>query len=429
MSRGKGTLTANEAWRELIDRYRIAERVEKDGLFPIEARQIKEYREPRLMAKWDSSDSLPDILKRNKLNILPVSHSSYVMGDFLLYQKLPEFGEDAVRIECVELPDFETINLQNINSEANAINVLKISGILDRFLSTGQNTATFNGRMATGPFSFWVDTSRGSRREIRVESAQCEIDGGFENQDSVVILEAKNVIHDDFHVRQLYFPYRMWKNKVKKPIRLVFSVYSNGIFRLFEYRFPDLYDYSSVELVRSQYYALQDTKITLDDLCRVRGWTQPETDDNMDGTDIPFIQANSMDNVITLLEKLHAGPMNSQQIAEFMSFEPRQSDYYFNAGRYLGLFEKNKERLASLTALGEEVYRLGYKERQLKLVGLILRHQIFVDFFDWRVQTGELPDKDSIQQKMREYRVCREGQVARRASSVLGWLRWMFRLK
>ena len=58
-----------------------------------------------------------------------------------------------------------------------------------------------------------------------------------------------------------------------------------------------------------------------------------------------------------------------------------------------------------------------------------MRQQIFVDFFDWRVQTGELPDKDSIQQKMREYRVCREGQVARRASSVLGWLRWMFRLK
>ena len=43
------------------------------------------------MAKWDSSDALPELFRKNKINILPDSRSSYVLGDFILYQKLPEF--------------------------------------------------------------------------------------------------------------------------------------------------------------------------------------------------------------------------------------------------------------------------------------------------------------------------------------------------
>ena len=48
--------------------------------------------------------------------------------------------------------------------------------------------------------------------------------------------------------------------------------------------------------------------------------------------------------------------MTSQQIAELMDFDIRQSDYYYNAGRYLGLFEKKREDgqvLTRLTALGQ----------------------------------------------------------------------------
>ena len=60
--------------------------------------------------------------------------------------------------------------------------------------------------MGTGCFDFEVDTYRKIKRKISVNNAQCEIDGGFENEASVVIMEAKNVVHEDFHVRQLYYP-------------------------------------------------------------------------------------------------------------------------------------------------------------------------------------------------------------------------------
>ena len=431
MTERNAGLSANEAWKTLFEKYPIAETIEKEGTFSIRADQIREFREPRLMAKWDSSDSLPEVLRKHKVNILPDSRTSYVLGDFLLYQEIPELSEHVTQMTHIEMPDYESIDVNNINSEANAIHGLILSGILDDFLGEGRNAETFNGRMGTGTFDFRVDTVRGISQSIHVENAQCEIDGGFENQTSVVIMEAKNVVHRDFHVRQLYYPYRLWRTKVKKPIRLVFCVYSNMIYRLFEYRFRDLEDYSSIELVRVKNYSLQDTSISMEEIKEVRQNTPVRTDDAMEGTKIPFIQANSMERVISLLENMYENPMTSQQIAELMDFDPRQSDYYYNAGKYLGLFEKHRESgqiLTGLTALGQKVFRLNYKERQLKLVSLILEHQLFAEFFDELAETGEMPDKKDIENEMRRLKVCGEGQIVRRASSVQGWLKWIFNL-
>ena len=431
MTEKKTGLSANEAWKALFEKYPIAETVEKEGTFSIQADQIREFREPRLMAKWDSSDSLPEVLRKHKINILPDSRTSYVLGDFLLYQEIPELSEHVTQMTHIEMPDYESIDVNNINSEANAIHGLILSGILDDFLGEGRNDATFDGRMGTGVFDFRVDTVRGVSQSIHVENAQCEIDGGFENRNSVVIMEAKNVVHPDFHIRQLYYPYRIWRTRVKKTIRLLFCVYSNMIYRLFEYRFRDPENYSSIELVQMKNYSLQDTSISLEELKRVRRETPVRTDDAMEGTRIPFIQANSMERIISLLENLYENPMTSQQIAELMDFDIRQSDYYYNAGKYLGLFEKQKEEgqiLTMLTALGQRVFKLNYKERQLKLVSLMLEHRIFAEFFDEMAETGQLPEQRNIADEMRRLHVCGEGQIVRRASSVYRWLGWILNL-
>ena len=433
MSSGK-EISPNDAWKLIIDKYNIIDKISKEGVFHIKANQIKEFKEPRLMAKWDSKESLPAALKENKINILPDSRGTYVLGDFILYQELPELDEKVTQMTHVDLPELESLDINNINSEANAINVLVLSKILDDFLETDENLATFNGRMGTGEFEFNVDTYRNTKREIKVKNAQCEIDGGFENSDSVVIMEAKNVVHEDFHIRQLYYPYRLWKNRVKKPIRLVFSVYSNMIFRLFEYRFKDINDYSSIELVKTKNYSLQDTTITIDDLCAVRKDVVITTDDNEINKSKeapPFIQANSMERVISLLENMYHNPMTESQIAQLMDFEERQSGYYYNAGKYLGLFDKMRDDgqvFVNLTKLGERIVEMNYKERQLHLVGLILQHQLFADMFDHTIKNGEIPDTKIIQAKMEELNVCGRSLIVRRSSSVYGWLKWIFNL-
>lgn len=430
----KKIITANEAWQKLIEKYDILNKVESDGIFQIKASEIKEFKEPRLMAKWDCTASLPSVFKANNLNILPDSRNSYVLGDFLLYENIPELTEAVSKMDYVELPEYETIDVNNISSEANAINVLILSGILDDFLQEEGTVETFNGRMGTGEFEFVVNTFRGNKQKISVKNAQCEIDGGFENENYVIIMEAKNVLNEDFHVRQLYYPYRLWRNRVSKPIRLVFSIYTNMIFRLFEYRFTDESDYSSIELVKTKNYSLQDTTIEIEDLIEVRKNTAViYRDDQNDDLNVPFIQANSFERVISLLENMKDNPMTTEQIAELMEFDERQSDYYYNAGAYIGIFEKKKDDgqiKVFLTKLGEEVFSLNYKKRQLKFVELILQHKIFADCFDMVIQNdGEMPDKRTIEDLMREYNVCNEGQIVRRASSVQGWLKWLFNLR
>lgn len=430
----KGSISANDAWKKIIEKYDIVNKVANDGIFHIKASEIKEFKEPRLMAKWDCTAALPSALKNNDLNILPDSRNSYVLGDFLLYKEIPELTEAVNKMDYVELPEYETIDVNDISSEANAINVLILSGILDDFLEDNGTVETFNGRMGTGEFEFVVDTVRGTKQKIFVKNAQCEIDGGFENDNDVIIMESKNVLNEDFHVRQLYYPYRLWRNKVSKPIRLIFSVYTNMIFRLFEYKFLDDNDYSSIELVRFKNYSLQDTTIEIEDLIRVRENTEVRyKDDQDDDLKVPFIQANSFERVISLLENVKDNPMTTEQIAELMDFDIRQSDYYYNAGAYIGLFQKKTEDdqiKVILTKLGEEVFALNYKQRQLKFVELILQHQIFADCFDIILEKGgEMPDKTTIEKMMRNYNVCNEGQISRRASSVQSWLKWIFNLR
>lgn len=423
--------TAEQAWNALLERYNIVREVEEKGIFHIAAAQIKEYKEPRLMAKWDSSENLPPSLKSNHLNILPDGRGSYVIGDFTLYQNIPELEERVEQMTQVQLGEYETIDINNITSEANAINILVLSGILDDFLDASDTVATFNGRMSTGCFDFEVDTHRGVKRKISVNNAQCEIDGGFENNSNVVILEAKNVLHKDFHIRQLYYPYRLWRAKVRKPIRLVFSVYSNMIYRLFEYRFNRFEDYSSIELVRTKNYSLQDVHISLEDLMEVRRTTAVVTDDNINEADVPFIQADSVERLISLLENMENNPMTYEQIMGLMDFTERQYNYYVSAGNYIGIFERcGENRTVRLTRTGEALCHMNYKERQLNLVGLMLKHQIFADFFDYVINNCEQPTRQEVCARMRELSVCRdtESTLIRRASSVLSWLKWIFSL-
>ena len=429
-------MNVNEAWTKLFDKYDILGKIKSEGAFYITANQIKEFKEPRLMAKWDSSENLPSIFKKHNINILPISRTGYVLSDFKLYEPIPELGEHITEMQKVEIPEYETIDIGNISSEANAINVLMLSKILDDFLDEDDNVTTFNGRMGTGIFSFCVDRHRGSCFKVDVKNAQCEIDGGMENNNSVVILEAKNVVHPDFHIRQLYYPYRLWASKVKKPIRLVFSIYSNQIYRLFEYEFEDRSNYSSIRLIKSKNYSLQDTDIGLNELYDVYSSINVVYDDNQNNTDIPFIQANSFERIISLMEILSEEDKTTEEIADIMQFDLRQSDYYYNAGKYLGLFEKvdiedegKTIKKVSLSKLGKDTVKLRYKERQLKLVGLILQHDIFYRLFINVYNSGELPTKEEIQNIMRNNNVCNASQIVRRSSSVYSWVKWIFNLQ
>ena len=421
---------ANVAWRELFQKYGIPETVKAQGQFPITADQIKEFREPRLMAKWDSSEDLPQILRSSGLNLLPKSRSAYLISDYQLYQQFPKTPAD--ELEYVPTRPYESIDFDNITSESNAINAMLIAGILDDFLGVSRNETveTFNGRMGSGPLDFYVNRINGGKAHIITDSTQLEIDGGFENDDSVIIMEAKNVPHPDFHVRQLYFPYLLWSKKVKKEIRLVFSQYVDSIYHLYEYTFADPNDYSSIQLLRRKDYTFQSSAITWDDMREIWEQVSPETDDNEAEAESPFPQADTFTTVIALMERLADGStMDSTEIADHMEFDPRQSNYYAAAGEYLGVFEREHGEGTRLSAMGANIMQKRVRERRLAILGLMFKHEIFHHFFGIMYGNGQLPSTKDIMEQMKLHNMCNEGStMKRRSSTVKGWLRWIAEL-
>lgn len=70
------------AWEALFDKYNILSEISSTGRFKISASQIKEYREPRLMTKFDHRENLPEIFKQYNLAILPISRGDYLISSF-----------------------------------------------------------------------------------------------------------------------------------------------------------------------------------------------------------------------------------------------------------------------------------------------------------------------------------------------------------
>lgn len=445
----------DDKWKLLFDRYEIEKKVSESGPFCITADQIREYKEPRLMTKFDTRESLPSVFG-SRLGILPVTRGSYVIGEFDLYADFPETGDGIsgnrpAKVKKAAIPDYyETIDINDIRSEAGAINVMGISGILDDFLGGEGFKQTVSGRMASGNFSFQVNpvnsaskagTAAGSGTmegagtiagtggraggwQLTVNNSQVEIDGGFEDRDTFAVIEGKNVVHSNFLVRQLYYPYRLWSGKLAKPVRPVFMVYSNNIFRLMEYEFTDPFCYNSIRLIREGQYSLEDTDISAADLRDAweRTAVKPEPQ-------VTFIQADSFEKVISLVEHLNESPLTPAEIAEVFGFRERQSDYYFNACRYLGLAVKEKDGdrtvRVTITPQGKKLLKLNYKARQIRYVELILEHGIFHELFETVMRRGEIPEKKYIEKKILEQKLCSSNVAGRRASSVSGWLKWM----
>lgn len=426
MAEGK----TDKAWERILsDNPQILETIDRDGLYLIEARDIKRYREPRLMTKFDTSMNVAEPLRHNGIDILPNSRHSYVIGSFNLYERFPDVS--GIRPLSISLPDFETLRVDSLTSEANAINALITSGTLEEFLGEECLVETFNGRMGTDDFAFDIMMNGGDFRTIDVHSAQLEIDGGFESERSVVIMEAKNVIHDDFNVRQLYFPYRKYLNFVVKPIRLVFSQFTNLTYYLHEYRFWDSNNLSSIQHIRTQAYTFEDVAISWSDLREMWEATHVETDDDQTTAPIQFIQADRFDLVLALLERVKAegGDILTSDVAEFIGYVPRQASYYPAAGQYLGLFDRRERGHVKLTPLAEETLNLKYRDRQLAYAGLMFRHAIFHRLFGIAFRSGTMPERGDVVAVMTELNVCNEGKTMwRRATSVISWLSWVMAL-
>ncbi len=424
-----GITKIDKAWEQLFDKYNILDKVGTVGIFRISSTQINEFHEARLMAKFDQSSQLPDIFRANNLSILPVTRGDYVIGPFKTHHKIVY---RTIKPKQVEIPPLETLDSKNLYSEASALFFAYNSGIINDIMGSDKVQFTVNGRMRSGNFSFAIDNSLNPRMPVSVEvkNSQVEIDAGFESPDAFVICEAKNQASEELLIRQLYYPYRLWSDKISKPVVPVFLAFSNDIFHIFTYEFTDKNNYNSIRLKDYRKYAFAEDEISLQDIIEL--WKSAPI---ITEPDVTFPQADSFPRVLDLLSVLHEEELNRTEVTLKYEFDPRQTNYYVSACEYLGLIERfsteENERGYRLTTEARNIMALSYKQKHLALIKKVLVCPVFHKAFGILVTHNELPDKNAVCQIMKSSHFSKpinDTTIGRRSSTVLGWLNWMIQV-
>ena len=221
--------TVSDLWEDIFKDYNVLSEIKDNGWYKISADQIRNYKEPRLMTKFDYSAQLPNIFKNNGLGILPINNGEYIIGKYNMFKNISNTKYEEIEPKKVSLPDFiETIDPDYIYSESNALNVALLSGMIKDAIGE-EVVETIQGKMRAMGFQFNIDGEDGINT-IEIQRPAMEIDGGYEGNNNVVLIEAKNYLPKDFIIRQLYFPYRHCIDKVTKPITPIFFAYDNGVY-------------------------------------------------------------------------------------------------------------------------------------------------------------------------------------------------------
>lgn len=375
------------------------------------------------MTKFDHRINLPDIFSKNNLSILPITRGDYVISSFSAYK---EFEEPSPETQKISIPAYiQSLIPQFLVSEAIALNCANACGILNDFLEDDALYSTVSGRMSSGTFDFDINTAFGVKN-VKVNNSQIEIDAAYEGINYLSIFEAKRDISEDFLIRQLYYPFRVWSERVTKKVKPVFLIFSNGKFSLYQYHFENPKKYNSLRLVKQKNYIIA-TEICLTDIENIL-----RTVPLIEEPKVSFPQADSMSRIVNLVELLYEKPMTKQDITSEYAFDERQTNYYTDAGRYLELIDKIHDEdgniVFQLSTCGRRIMNLEYKERQLAIITQILKHKVFNETLKLHLQYGEMPNKQTIVEIMKReklYRVEAYSTYLRRSSTVVGWVNWI----
>lgn len=426
----------DKKWQLIFDKYQILEHIDKHGTFTISSLQINEFKQARLMTKFDYINSLPDLFYSNGLSILPISRGSYIIGRFNAYSKISNTDEEFEK-DIIELPFpswIETLNHQNVTSEATLLNAAYISGMIHELTGDKKIYQTVSGRGSSESFDFFIRSSHDldKRYSIEVNNSQLEIDAGFETPDSLMLVEAKNNVTSSFLIRQLYYPFRLWEKKIKKKTQPVYLQYKNGIYNFSLFEFIDKHDYNSLILLDRKNFVISEPKISTNLIHNIL-----ERDKYVqEPIELPFPQANTFMVIIetlTSIKNSEEGKLTLEELTLSNDFVLRQAHYYSRAGAYLGVIKINNDKTLSLTELGANLINSSSREQKIILIELVLSHRPFAEAMKLRLRTGRKLSQTETFRLMQQKQLLSSYQYSfetqgRRSSTINAWIEEIFRI-
>lgn len=428
----------NSNWSDVFEAFNLLEQIKLNGYVDITARQFHQlHLQPRLLTKVDHRNQLPFVFAENGLALLTRGFDTWRIGTFEIFRELPEWTLPSHNVTNLSLPEhIQTLDVRNITGEPGVINAAHAANMLTDF-SGEEQTLTIAGRMRTGDFSFSVNDRMLGTSIVPVSKAQIEIDAGFEGPSAFTIFEVKNHLSRDFCVRQLYYPYRTWKNRLpSKPIKTVFLTLANDVYDLHEFSFANPSDYSSAELVKHKRYTIGITRPSEKEIMSLaRKALEVETVPPR--ANIPFPQADDFERVIDFVSLLAEDERTVEELAILHDIHPRQGDYYQNAAKYLGLAkniraEDGKDCLAA-TDLALQIVSKSYREKNLSYAELLLKIKpIAATYVEW-ARSGTKPSIDWIVDVFSNSAVAvtnrgeqlSESTLRRRAQTIAAWTSWL----
>lgn len=375
--------------------------------------------EPRLMAKIDHEEDLPELFRQHGIFILPTSNRDYALVRGAGYHRLE--APVQAPVACYSRLPFALATAGSGRSEMQHLDFAFNCGLIEEFAGVGSLYLTIRGRRFSPEFTFRV----GGSPPLTARSVQVEVDAGFEAQNHILVLEAKIGVPQTFHVRQLYYPVRFWQTLVpEKTVLPIFFCFDarTSLYHLWLYRFADPNDYASIELIRQASYRIvpePDPALRPEDLPRLapstgRAGIVPQADDLAKLIELPF--------------RVAEGLVNAQALADCFGVQPRQGRYYREAAEALGLVCRDETETYHLTDLGRQFIALPADRRHLFLCRLIFALPVI------RAILAELLLKPTKRLSRTEIEaiIAAQGQVSgttvrRRAQTLLAWFRWVQR--
>jgi len=248
----------NNSWKAIFDKYKIIEHDFDVAPYIIGAEQIKQAtkhftktneREVRILCKQDSREDRPEVFIENNLFLLPVRNGEYAIIKGEGYIDIPDI-QSVVKIYKSKL-GFKLDTSIVGNSEMQHLDFAYAASLIRTFLEDESLVLTIRGRKYTPKFSFKV-----GNQEITAESVQTEVDAGYEGRKLVVLIEAKNSSTKNTIIRQLFYPYRQWKQHTEKQIKTLFFEKRGDFYSLWQFEFKNPNDYNSIILSKSQCYEI-----------------------------------------------------------------------------------------------------------------------------------------------------------------------------
>lgn len=252
-------MASDKAWEKIFKDYDIDKHDFDKSIFTINSHQIKvstqEFKktadkEVRLLCKQDSREDRPQIFKDNNLFLLPKKNGEYyiIRGDG--YIDIPDINAEIIDYKSQLNFCLETSLVGN--SEMQHLDFAYASSIIRTFMNDDSLVLTIRGRKYTPEFSFCVNNFK-----IDTKSVQTEVDAGYEGENQVVLVEAKNSNSTNTIIRQLFYPYKQWKKHTTKDVKCLFFEKRDDIFYIWEFIFKDEYNYNSIELSRTARYKIK----------------------------------------------------------------------------------------------------------------------------------------------------------------------------